>query len=487
MGNRLSISRRVLRYFGYDAIKDTKRRKSPRSINYSEDNTLPDWARKRLTATVRDVQRNFAVASWAIRKHLDYVSSFSFQSKTGNEAFDRRLEELMAWWSLPENCDVRKRDSLSRLTRIAEQSRTIDGDVFLVRLKTGQIQAIESDRVCDARGGGALPEGISADNVVQGVILGPGGAAQGYVVNQRRKNYAGSMTFEKVVSARNCYHLGYFDRFDQIRGVSRLAAAINTFQDLYEGLTYAICKAKVTQLFGLVTYRDATEALGNLDEEENADGSKDYSENMGKGIFHLDLEDGDKAEILESKSPSTELQEFSQIMIALALKSVDLPFSFYAENFSNYSGSRQALLQYQQSAEAKRQEVRGFLDWVTFWKIATWVSVGLLRLPAGASVRDVRWEWIPKGIPWIDPLKEVKANVAAIDAGIMSRQMVAKSTGADWFDILKQLEQEDQAMRAAKLSGDESGRGALEAIADSMADRISESIGQRDEPQGERG
>ncbi len=442
----MAVIDRLLKRFGYDAVSNKNRRQRPRTNNGAEDSVLSSWSRNKLTATVRDVQRNFSVASWGIRKHLDYVSTFSFQARTGNDDFDRRLEELMVWWSEPRNCDIRGRDSLARLTRIAEQSRTIDGDCFIVRLNSGHLQAIESDRVASTASN-KLPDNLKKNTITQGVILNDPGAAIGYVIN-RRGSYAGQLTFDKIVRAVNTYHLGYYDRFDQIRGVSRLAASINTFQDLYESLTYALAKTKVAQLFGLVTYRDADSALGVIDTETDSDGSSYDSINFGTGPFHLDLEDGDRAEILESKTPSTETQDFSQIMIAMALKALDIPYSFYAENFSNYSGSRQALLQYEQSASTKRADVQAFLDWVTRWKVQTWAASGILTLPAGMTARNVKWEWINRGIPWIDPLREVKAQVAALEARVLSRQMIAKATGSDWFDIQKQLEQEEKIIAA---------------------------------------
>lgn len=435
--------------FGYDAVKNTSRRRAPTSNNASEDATLPAHKRSKLTATTRDVQRNFSVAGWGIRKHLDYVSTFNFQSKTGNDIFDRRLEELMKWWSLPKNCDIRGKHSLAQITRIAEQSRVIDGDVLISRLRTGHLQAIESDRIANPTLG-SIPKDMDLTNAVQGVILNKVGAATGYIIN-KRGTWGGSLTFEKVVRANNAFHLGYYDRFDQVRGVSRLAASINTFQDLYEGLTYALAKAKISQLFGLVTYREGNSPLSDLEEEEDSEGNTKYKVDFGIGPFHLDLDDGDKAEILESRTPSHELQDFSQITIAMALKSLDIPFSFYAENFSNYSGSRQALLAYEQSASIKRQDLVGFLNWVTFWKITQWISTGTLVLPAGMRFNQVRWDWISVGLPWIDPLKEVNAHIAAINAGITSRQKVAKATGEDWFEIVDELEQEEKIMANKKI------------------------------------
>jgi hypothetical protein len=55
-----------------------------------------------------------------------------------------------------------------------------------------------------------------------------------------------------------------FDRFDQLRGISPLAAAINTLRGTYEGFDYALAKAKVAQMFALAFYREAVNRAGAL-------------------------------------------------------------------------------------------------------------------------------------------------------------------------------------------------------------------------------
>ena len=63
--------------FGYDAVSSRGRRRAPATRIKSGDATLKDKDRKKLAGTTQDVQRNFAIAAWAIRMHLNYVSSYS--------------------------------------------------------------------------------------------------------------------------------------------------------------------------------------------------------------------------------------------------------------------------------------------------------------------------------------------------------------------------------------------------------------------------
>jgi capsid protein len=132
------------------------------------------------------------------------------------------------------------------------------------------------------------------------------------------------------------------------------------------------------------------------------------------------------------------------MMIQTALKGLDIPYSFFDEAHTNYSGARQALLQYEQSADVKRHDVRLMLNNLTGWRLRLFIADGLLELPRGMTLADLRWEWIAKGIPWIDPLKEVNADIAAIGACLASRTDVLKQQGKDFFDVADQLATENE-------------------------------------------
>ena len=55
----------------YDGAATNDRRFMPTTRLKSTDQLLTKTKRKRLTNAARDLQRNFAVAAWAIRRHLD--------------------------------------------------------------------------------------------------------------------------------------------------------------------------------------------------------------------------------------------------------------------------------------------------------------------------------------------------------------------------------------------------------------------------------
>jgi len=436
--------------FGYDFVAPKGRRRAPSGVLRSEDQELNPTERRKMVSGARETHRNFTIAQWAIRKHLDYVSSFNFQSKIGNEA-DQQLETLMRDWSAKGACDAGGRHSLARLVRMMEARRTIDGDVFLLRLAGGTLQPIEGDRVQTPVGG--IPGGKAASDparLIHGVQLDAAGRAAAYAVCRRVQTSdfspsAGSFEFERLVSAANLYQHAWYERFDQVRGISPMAPALNTLQDLYEGFDYALAKMKISQLFGLIFYREQADRLAPT-EATDEDGTG-YEVDFGKGPVTLTLDPGDKAQWLESKTPSTEFQTFSQTMISVALKALDIPYSMFAENFTNYSGARQALLQYQLSCELKRADVADLLNWITAWRTLLWIEAGELDV----RPEDVKWEWVAKGIAWIDPLKEVQADVQAIGAGLYSRTRVLREQGLDFREVIDELAAEVEYMKSKGL------------------------------------
>lgn len=435
----------IKRYlFSYDAVEETGRRRARRAALQSEDRELTKTQRGKLVSNTRDLARNMSIPAWAIRKHLDYVSTFSFQCRTGNRELDDRIESLMEWWSRPVNFDVAARHSLHRFIRMAEERRTIDGDYVIAKLDDGRVQGIESDRI-------RTPDLLNQEQklqIVEGIEVDPFGRALAYHVCDRGGR-ANELIQKARIPAAFAYHFGYFTRTDQVRGISPLASAINTFSDIYESAEYALAKAKVSQLFGLKFTRSGDQPLTGDDNS-----AEPYQFSFGKGPQLLDLDVGDNAEFMESKTPSTEFAAYCEKMTAVALKSLDIPYSFFAENFTNYSGARQALLQYEQSAQAKRHDVKQLLNQLTAWRLSLFIQDGYLELPKGMLLGDVRWEWIPSGMPWIDPLKEINADIAAIGAGLSSRQEICKSRGKDFFEVADQLAAEQSYLQERGLRGD---------------------------------
>lgn len=410
----------------YDAITPRGRRKDIAANHRSEDDILRTGDRSKILAAARDITRNFSLAQWAISQHLNYVASFRFHALTPDEAFNADVERLVAGWSSADQFDVRGQHGLRPWLRLSESSRTIDGDVGVARLVTGHVQGIESDRIRNADDSVAT---AFPGKWVHGVRLDDAGRAVDYAVHKRE---AGMFEFERVVPAKNMRLLGYYRRFDQVRGVSLFASGMNALRDVYENIDHAQARAKVSHLFALMFERAAV---------ENPEELGDYSEvDLTKGPAVLDMNPGDKASFLESRQPSAEFQDFMQICMMLALRALDLPFSFLREDFTNFFGSRAAQMHYERSCRHKREGLQDLLTWLTAWRIALWVLDGTLVLPRTLSIAQLLFGWVPVAMPWWDPAKEATGDLKAIQAGLGNPlEMSLERTGRTFADNVEAI------------------------------------------------
>lgn len=439
--------------FGYDAIAQTNRRRMAAPILRSEDWELQPAARKQLAASQRDIGRNFSVARWMIERHLDYVTSFTFKFRSADPTLNSLVEARMKSWFNRRQSDIAARHNFPSCIRLAEASALTANDCLAIKLADGRVQWIEGDRL--ANPGAGLPPDVDMRALVHGVIVDDYTATKKYVVCRRGpKGNAWQaptvLTFDQLVDAEDAVLHGFFDRFDQVRGVSPLACALNSLQDLYEAKTYALGRMKIDQLWALAVYRGDTSAITerSVDANGNPTGQDYLKMPIGNGPIIADMDVGDRMEAIQSSQPSSQFQDFMQKAISFTLKALAIPYSFFDEAYTNYSGARQALLQYEQAADLRRDIIRELLDELTDWRLKLFMLDD--ELPA-IDPKDYSWEWVAASLPWIDPLKEAQANIALIGANLESEIHVLKQQGRDFADVIAERRQAQQMLQAAGL------------------------------------
>ena len=119
------------------------------------------------------------------------------------------------------------------------------------------------------------------------------------------------------------------------------------------------------------------------------------------------------------------------------------------------------MLLYEQSAKEKRLSVKALLDTLTAWRVRLWILAGILILPGEMTINDLRWEWQSSGVPWLDPLKEVKADVEAVNNKIMSRTRILKRMGLEWSEVIDELEAEEKDIASRGLEKAPSARSDI--------------------------
>jgi capsid protein len=156
--------------------------------------------------------------------------------------------------------------------------------------------------------------------------------------------------------------------------------------------------------------------------------------------------------------------EWSLHGVAAALR---YPYELLAKQFTNnFSGGRLALIDGRITFRIWQQldiETTYRKVWARF--IDRCVVQGLL------PVDPVKYEehrdhflqhaWIPPGWPWVDPEKEVNADILAIGAGLTTQTESLASRGRDFDETLVQIEREQIAKAAmeARVNKARAGMG----------------------------
>lgn len=431
-GRMMRAAQRVAQFF-YDATEPKGRRKSPPVSSQAEDWILDASRRQKLTTTSRDLHRNYSIMQWMIRCHLNYITQFNFHARTDDEGLNTELEAIIEEHAKAENCDLRGRFSLAQFMRLAELRCLVDGDCGILRLQSGHLQAIESDRIRDPLDQSMAVPGKS--EWAQGVLIDDVGRPLKYSIWRRKKT---GLEFERVISAENVHLLGYWDRFDQTRGITPLSAALNNMRDVYENIEQALLKCKVHNQFGLKIKR-ASSGEEVAEETDETTGRSQYKVDFGAGPFLLDLDPDDDAEFLMSQHPPNEFQDFMRVVTMIGLRALDLPYSFFDESHTNFFGSRGAWLHYERSCDPKRQRISTVLNWTTDSWIRADILSGKFRLPRTKRIEDLYYDWVPMGMPWWKPSEEINGDVQAIRAGLTTPQRVCRQRGTgDVFDNLRE-------------------------------------------------
>ena len=156
---------------------------------------------------------------------------------------------------------------------------------------------------------------------------------------------------------------------------------------------------------------------------------------MQSGMIVDGLQPGEEPVGVGMDRPNPELSNFRNALMRAAAAGSGTSYSSISKDFSgNYSSQRQELVE---SVPGYGKLRKYFIAvamkpiWRNFTSMA--ISQGLISLPRSISpdmIADAV-EIRGPGLPWIDPLKEIQADVMAIENGLKSRRGVIRDRGGD--------------------------------------------------------
>ena len=433
----------------YQALNPGNRRRSASQRIRLEDRLLTDRRREALAANALDVHRNMGLLGWAIRRTLDYCCLWDFQPRTGDKGLDAALKSLMARDTEPERVDVFGRMDWDDFRRVAEAQKLLTGDCFFVKQNDWTLQLVEGawcQNPTDAR--------TDAGQWLNGAKL-RNGRIVAWAFNEEDP-LTGVRSARTVRQSQVWQHCQFEARPNQIRPQSPIVAALNEFRDVDETFDHMRAKVKLDQLFGIAFSRkDDAEAF---DQDSDAEGSQDQAARVvdfGQGPAVFDLDQGESVEAIQSGNPATNTQDFLKLCIQVALKVLDLPTTFFFEDYTNFFGSRASWLLFERACHARRKTQERLHKRFTNWKLLQWTlpvefgGTGELVLPAGQMITDLRWRWVPRGVAWWRPQEELDVALRSVAAGLQSMQDICDERGlGDYLENVAEIMREKEELAA---------------------------------------
>ena len=435
---------RPVTMLGYHAAQDKGRRASPQAVVKNEDAQLNATTKSRLDMTAQDLARNFELAAWALRLHVAYVSRLMPHVNTGNKRVDDLLTYLIARDSKRAAFDVAERHDRDRAMNLFEIANVFYGDAAFIKLASGQVQGIPGSRI-GKPGLGAEADSSSRNEWGKvrenGLLLDDktGRMVKAAICRWGRNGVA--LEFDHMEPAENLIFNGYFTDFDQSRGRSPLASAINRCTDMMEALEYTMLKIKLHSLLGLAFGTDAAQApLGpTLGGDEGTTTERPpYKVEISRGLMVFNLRPGDTVNPIESKVPSAEFVDYTGLSIRLALLAFDIPMTFLDSGKSSFSARIADSNQYEFLCVDKRAKNAAVLGEWTAWKATTsWSDYAPFRAALKSAGMEPEKaangvEWVGTETPWVDKLSQLKGDQLAIGMGMDSIPQACRRRGRDW-------------------------------------------------------
>lgn len=252
---------------------------------------------------------------------------------------------------------------------------------------------------------------------------------------------------------KGIFHIFRPESEEQYRGVSSLAAALKFFRHLNDSIDYELFAQVIAASFPVfIGLENGTQYLpGYVQEEKDQEEKRYYQEISPGGIMYGNK--GEKPEILESKRPSANFLNFCELVLRILASSLEIPYEVLTKDFSKttYSSARAALLEVWRVYEVYRSFFRRHYC-QPLWQMVQEEAYlrGYLKLPANAPdfyEGMTYWcntRWIGPARGYIDPIKEVTANIKAIDNGLMSRSEAIAERGGDFDETFEQLAREQR-------------------------------------------
>lgn len=359
---------------------------------------------------------------------------------------DIRASLNLAFEAWTDEADADQLGDFYALQSLMARRLVVDGESFALLVNTDdgfRIRLIDAEQVDasltrDLAGGG---------RIVQGVEFDADGQRVAYHVLPERPGmpFAVTSLTPRRVPADQIIHMFRPEAPGQVRGVSWFAPVMLRLADLDQWRDAELMRQKVAaMLAGFVTSADGS--------GQPFDGEQQGASLLGglePGTLKV-LDAGQDVRFSEAAKIGAEVIDFAKITEREIAVGLGLPASHLTGDLSdvNYSSIRAGLVEFRRRVEALQHGVIAFQALRPIWRrwAATEVLSGRISTTVEAAMPV---KFITPKQQWVDPAKDVQAELDAIAGGLMSRREAVTSRGVDIEALDAEIAADNQ--RAAGL------------------------------------
>jgi len=415
---------------------------------------------KVLRTRARDLSQNNDYA----RKYLQMCVSnvvgakgilLQVKSKTAKGKLDqksnRRVEQAWAQWSKSMHCAWDGRLSFVEMQRLFIESAARDGEVlvrmvrdeskFGLKLQFLDINRLDENLNKNLGGGAQIRMGIEFDNT---------GKPVAYHLQTNLENPAAAGARYERINADNIIHAFMGERAEQIRGATWMASAMSRLNMLgaYEEAELVAARIGASKM-GFYTSEAGDSFMGEGEDDQG------YLIDSAEPGQFAQLPSGTNFTTFDPTHPTSAFESFNKAILRGIASGLGVAYNSLSSDLEgvSFSSIRSGTIEERDQWRVKQNwMIQHFMNRV----YDQWLGMQLLNGSIGMGMTDfdklseIRWQ--PKSWQWVDPLKDIKASVEAINAGIKTASEVVAEQGGDIEDVYEQLAYEQQLAKDKGLN-----------------------------------
>ena len=424
-----------------------------------------DWDLKASLPILRARSRDLSVNNDYAKKflqmcctHIVGANGFTLQVKSGDwksgtfvpdDFANTAIENAFYDWGKRGNCDITGKHSFFDICNLYVKSVAREGEVIIRKIygagKYGfQLQILDAERL-------DVQKNLLLDNgsyIKMGVEFDKYGKPLAYHMRQKHpadNNYYTEMggVYERV-PAEEIYHHFISDRPEQSRGLPWMHSVIRRLHNIggYEHAAVVAARVGAAKM-GFYTSPDG-DGLPLADDKDATGGLIQDAE---AGAFSV-LPAGYDFKTYDPDYPHAMYADFIKANLRGVASGLGVAYNTLSNDLEgvNFSSIRTGVLEERDVWMALQNwMIESFLDDL----FSTWLKIALLnrqvKLPNGSPIPLAKFDkfntfvWQGRRWQWVDPTKDMEANIMAINNGLKDRASVIAEQGRDKDDVFAAL------------------------------------------------